>query len=322
MKDFIIGVDIGGTTIKVGLVNLKGEIIHKWEMKTNTDNFGSSIVDELSASLQSELLNRKVTDNIIGVGVGVPGFIDGNTGIVYEAVNIGWKHLELSKLLSEKIGYPVFIENDANTAVLGENWLGAGNNAKNVIAITLGTGVGSGIIANGQIISGEWGAAGEIGHMIIQPNGYKCNCGRKGCLETIASATGIVREANKYIVNKPNSELANYYYQKEAISAEDIFYLATKGDVDCLEIIKQMTDVLGLAIANIAVILNPTKVIIGGGVSKAGELLRQPIEKAFINYALPRVSENCQIEIAQLGNDAGIIGAALLVKQKLKQFAF
>ncbi|WP_106497146.1 ROK family glucokinase [Lentibacillus sp. Marseille-P4043] len=316
MNDLIIGIDIGGTTSKIGLLDLQGAIVCKWEIPTSTANNGDSIVQDIWQSI-SDTLSTSQIKAVIGIGIGAPGFIDGATGLVYEAVNIGWKDFQLAAYFSSIVNLPVFVENDANIAVLGENWKGAGNQSENLIALTLGTGVGGGIIANGTILNGVNGTAGEIGHITVNPEGYPCNCGKKGCLETIASATGIVRQAMERIKQEPTSHLASFYQQSGVVTAKDIFDLAHNGDPDCKAIVERTGDVLGFAIANLATVINPSTLLIGGGVSKAGDQLLSSINSAFTKYALPRVSEVCKLKIAQLGNDAGIIGAAFLVKEKL-----
>ncbi|OZU89970.1 glucokinase [Virgibacillus indicus] len=323
MNKRIIGIDVGGTTVKIGLLSYKGKILEKWEIPTNIDHHGVSISDDIWNSISDKLKQLNIgVESIMGIGVGAPGFFDGDTGFIFEAVNIGWKNYGLADDLKSKSGLPVFAENDANIAVLGENWLGAGNNAKNMIAITLGTGVGGGIIANGEILNGENGMAGEIGHTTIDPNGYDCNCGRKGCLETIVSATGIVRQAMETIDKDKSSMLASHYEKKGSITAKDVFEFAEAGDPASKAIVKNTADIIGLFIANMGVVVNPEKVLIGGGVSKAGDQLLSQIQSAFEKYALPRVSEVCQLEIAELGNDAGIIGGAFLVKQRLENIKF
>ncbi|MEC5422255.1 ROK family glucokinase [Virgibacillus sp. C22-A2] len=323
MNKNIIGIDIGGTTVKIGMITNNGEIIDKWEIPTNTTNSGKSIIGDVWTSIERKLAvtNMKKT-TILGIGIGAPGFIDGESGFVYEAVNIGWKEYNLAVELTGRSNLPVFLENDANIAALGENWKGAGNQARNLFAITLGTGVGGGIIANGEILNGDNGMAGEIGHITLDPNGLPCNCGRRGCLETVASATGIVRQAMDAIEHGASNSLLNHYRDNGRVSAEDIFKLAGNGDSTCKKIIKNTANALGLIIANMGTIINPSKVLIGGGVSKAGEQLRLEIEHAFQDYALPRVKSICEIKIAKLGNDAGIIGGAYLVKQKTQDVKF
>ncbi|WP_174613803.1 ROK family glucokinase [Virgibacillus ihumii] len=318
MSKTFIGIDVGGTTVKIGIIDEIGNILDKWEIPTNTDNHGESILSDIWNSVS----NKLSLENVAGIGIGVPGFIDQETGDVYEAVNIGWKQVELAKNLKEMSGVPVFVENDANAAVLGENWKGAGGQVKNLIAVTVGTGIGGGIIANGSILNGVSGTAGEIGHITMERDGSPCNCGRRGCLETISSATGIVRQAKEKIKENQNSMLAKFYAEQGNITAKDIFQLADSGDTLSKNIIEHAADVLGLAIANLTVTINPSRILIGGGVSKAGEDFVNLIDAAFNKYTLAKAGEVCEVKLAQLGNDAGIIGAAFLVKQRLEKVTF
>ena len=323
MEKVILGIDIGGTSVKIGFVKENGSISHKWEIPTNTSNQGASIAHDVWSSIEEKLTTLKIEKSVLkGIGIGAPGFINEESGVVYKAVNIGWENFELAGDFNKLSNLPVYVANDANVAALGENWIGAGNQASNLIAVTLGTGVGGGIIANGSVISGENGTAGEIGHITVDPNGYLCNCGRKGCLETITSATGMVRQATDLIKENPESDLADYYRKSGSITTKDIFDLAKKGDVLCDQIINHTADVLGLVIANTATVINPSKILIGGGVSQAGDQFIRLIEKYFQKYALPRLSEICEVKVAELGNDAGIIGAAFLVKKSLDNIKF
>lgn len=316
MKNIIIGIDIGGTSIKLGLISAEGEIIHKWSIETRTINNGKHIIDDIWQTITDTLgvfhLNEA---DLLGIGAGIPGFIDSKSGIVYEAINIGWKDLHFKEQFEKRTDVPVIIENDANAAALGENWKGAGSQAKHLIAVTLGTGVGGGIITNGAILSGQNGMAGELGHILVEEGGALCNCGKQGCLETIASATGIVRQAVEKIADYPDSLIALQYKKAGHITAEDIFQLAAEGDALANWIIARTGDMLGGVFANLGAVLNPEKILIGGGVSKAGPAFISKIKDSFEKKALPRVAEACQIERAQLENDAGIIGAAYLVKQ-------
>ncbi|AIF43427.1 ROK family glucokinase [Virgibacillus sp. SK37] len=323
MNKYILGVDIGGTSVKIGIITDEGDVQHKWEIPTVKANGGDSILTDIWKSIEDKLQEVHINKGtVIGIGVGAPGFIDGDSGLIHEAVNIGWKNYHLTEILNKKSGLPVYLENDANIAVLGENWKGAGDQATNLLAITLGTGVGGGIIANGKIINGENGMAGEIGHITVDTNGYQCNCGRVGCLETVASATGIVRQAMEIITCDKESRMAQHYMKTGIITAKDIFTFAEEGDSVAFEIVKHTADVLGLLISNLGTIINPSKVLIGGGVSKAGDTLINEIKTSFEKYALKRVSDICEIKAAKLGNDAGIIGAAFLVKQRLENITF
>jgi len=314
MSELLTGVDIGGTTVKIGFITKSGEIIEKWEIPTDLSNDGAHIISDIWASIETKLQTPSFKDSSIkGIGVGAPGFVDAHAGIIAEAVNIGWKDIHLAEELEKLANVPVYAENDANIAVLGENWVGAGNQSRNLIAITLGTGVGGGIIANGSILNGANGMAGEIGHIEVLENGHLCNCGKKGCLETIASATGIVRQGMEKIQTNPESQLAKLFQSEGRITTQHIFELAKQGDQASKEIIDYTSDVLGKAMANMSMVINPSNILIGGGVSNAGDYLIDAVTNAFRKHALPRISEVCTIKVCQLGNDAGIIGGAYLV---------
>ncbi|QDP40605.1 ROK family glucokinase [Radiobacillus deserti] len=317
--EYLVGIDIGGTTVKMAIFEKEGTIIEKWEIPTNKDNQGISIPNDIWTSIKNKLQSNSVSvSSVLGMGVGAPGFIDSDIGNIYEAVNIGWKkNFDLGNQLHLASELPVFVDNDANLAALGENWKGAGNLAENLIAITIGTGVGGGIITNGQVVNGSNGTAGEIGHIMVEQHGAPCNCGRNGCLETVTSATGMVRQAKEGLTSQPTSVLKEMLEKNGDLTTKDLFDAAKDGDALSISIIERVSDVLGLAIANVATIVNPSKIVIGGGVSKAGDDLLIPLRKAFDAYCLPRISEACEFRIAQLGNDAGVYGAAYLVKQKL-----
>ncbi|HEY4602639.1 MAG TPA: ROK family glucokinase [Cerasibacillus sp.] len=313
MTKIHIGIDIGGTSIKIGFIDQVGQIIHKWEIPTRKEESGIHIVQDIRDSIVEKQIALSIDDNqFVGIGVGAPGFIDHKRGTVH-AVNIGWTDYQLKQCVQEKFNLPVWIENDANMAVLGENWRGAGNGEENVMLITLGTGVGGGVIANGELLRGESGAASEIGHVTVERNGVTCNCGREGCLETIASATGMVRQAKETIDKHPQSHMAQFYRKNKAISVKDLFSLAEQGEQLSQQIIDNTTNVLATAIQNMATLINPSRILIGGGVSNAGEALLKPLRDKFIAKALPRISKPCELKSAELGNDAGIIGAAYVV---------
>lgn len=319
MNKVLIGVDIGGTTVKIGVMSQEGQIVKKWEIDTNKTNGAEQIPDDVWQSIEQNLVDLNIKqDNVIGIGVGAPGFVDATTGDVAEAVNLGWKDFKLGEKMELLSKLPVYVDNDANIAALGENWKGSGQQVDNLIAVTLGTGVGGGIIANNQIISGANGTAGEIGHVTVTQNGVACNCGRSGCLETIASATGIARLAEEKVNAGVNTQLTARYLENKKLEAKDVFDAAKSGDQVAMEVIDYVVDVLGLAIANIATVINPSKIVIGGGVSKAGDLLLAPLKAAFSKYALPRIDQGSTFVVAKLGNDAGIIGGAYLVKQNQK----
>ncbi len=320
-KKWYVGVDIGGTTIKIAFMNTYGQILTKWEIPTNTSNEGKCIPTDISRAIDHKIAElNEVKQKLAGIGVGAPGFINLETGFIHKAVNIGWVDFPLKDLLELEMDLPVVIDNDANLAALGEMWRGAGKGATNLLAITLGTGVGGGIVANGNIIHGVNGMAGEIGHLTsIVKGGAPCNCGKTGCLETIASATGIARIATKAVTVQPEGKLRAIFQQKGRLTAKDVFDAAKQKDELALQVVDEISFHLGLAIANLANALNPEKIVIGGGVSKAGVVLIDHIYKHFQVYALPRVAEATQIVLATLGNDAGVCGAVWLIKQKLNR---
>ncbi|GGF07973.1 glucokinase [Halobacillus andaensis] len=315
-EKYCIGADIGGTTIKLAVISTEGEIIKKWEIHTDTSDRGKNITSDINIAINDALDELHLhKSSILGIGAGAPGFVDTDTGYINEAINIGWKDFDFGIELKELTGLPVWVDNDANLAALGENWLGAGRGVENLIAVTLGTGVGGGIIANGEVLNGANGTAAEIGHMTMKKSGgAPCNCGRTGCLETETSATAIVRKAKETVNQYPASTLS----ELEAMTARDVFEAADKGDPAAKEVLEDVIDTLGLALSNLTVTINPNKIVLGGGVSKAGEQLLKPLKQAYISYALPRAAEACKFELAELGNDAGVIGGASLVKQYYK----
>lgn len=321
-EKWIVGVDLGGTTTKLAFINTYGEIAHKWEIPTDKTDNGKNIIINIAKSIDQKLLELDVEKSkLIGIGMGAPGPVDTKTGVIYNAVNLGWNnYFPLRDRLEVETSLQAVIDNDANCAALGEMWKGAGNGAKDLVCVTLGTGVGGGVIANGRIVQGVSGAAGEIGHITSVPvNGASCNCGKTGCLETIASATGIVRLAlNKLEAHSLSGELVDIYRQEGTVSAKNVFDCSRNGDQIAKEVINEVAFYLGLALANIANTLNPEKIVLGGGVSKAGEVLLNPIKQSFEKYSFSRVKESTDIAIATLGNDAGVIGAAWLIKNKMQ----
>ncbi|MCR2820392.1 ROK family glucokinase [Lederbergia panacisoli] len=315
-EKWLLGIDIGGTSVKLAFLSEEGDIIHKWEIPTNIANNGSSIISDIGKSVHQKLAELNVPhEKLKAAGVGAPGPIDQEKGVMFEAVNLGWPdNYQLRNLMQEAVGVPVAIENDANSAALGEMWKGAGKGAKDLIAITLGTGVGGGVIVNGDIVHGAKGAAGEVGHITAVPEGgYMCNCGKTGCLETVASATGIVRTAKALLAEYEGDTKLN---KNGDFTAKDIFDAAQADDELALITVDSLANHLGLALANIGSTFNPEKIVIGGGVSKAGDFLIGKIGQYFKKYAFKPVGESTDIVLAQLGNDAGIAGAAWLAANK------
>ena len=307
MEKYVFGVDIGGTTVKIGLFFVDGELLDKWEITTRTDDGGAYILSDIAASIENKMTEKGLSkDEVKGVGMGVPGPVK-EDGTVIKCVNLGWGVFNAAEELSGLIGLPVKVGNDANMAALGEYWQGGGKDYNTVVMVTLGTGVGGGIIINGKMLAGVNGAGGEIGHMTIDlEENDVCNCGKKGCLEQYASATGIVRLANRALQtsDKP-SKLREVKY----ISAKEIFDAAKNGDNLALDLVEEHGRRLGLALSNVAEVIDPEVFVIGGGVSRAGEILINATKKYYQQYAF-HACKNTKFELATLGNDAGMYGGA------------
>jgi glucokinase len=321
-KKWLVGVDLGGTTIKMAFINHYGEIIHKWEIPTDISEQGKNIPTDIAKAIDRKLAEVGQTKSkLAAIGIGAPGPVNTENGSIYVAVNLGWHDFPLQDRLEMETSLPVVVDNDANIAAIGEMWKGAGEGAKDLLCVTLGTGVGGGVIANGEIVHGVNGAAGEIGHVTSVPEGgAPCNCGKTGCLETVASATGVVRLAMTALeTTKTPSVLREAYQKNEAITAKMIFDAAKEKDELALTVVNELAFHLGLALANLANGLNPEKIVIGGGVSKAGDTLLTPLKEQFRRFAFPRVAEGAELTIATLGNDAGVIGGAWLAKEKISQ---
>lgn len=312
----LIGVDLGGTTVKLAILTQDGEIQQRWSIETNILDEGSHIVPDIVDSINEHLnLYKMKPADFLGIGMGSPGSVDIEAGTVVGAFNLNWKNKQYVKRDIEKgTGIPFKIDNDANCAALGERWKGAGDNASDVTFVPLGTGVGGGIIANGSLLHGAAGSAGEIGHVVVQPGGYLCTCGNHGCLETVASATGIVRVARDMAEEfAGDSTLKASLDAGDDISSKMVFDLAKQGDKLAVAVADRVCYYLGFAMANLANTLNPTYIIIGGGVSAAGDFLLTRVQKYFEQNTFPNVRQSTKIRLATLGNAAGVIGAARLV---------
>lgn len=317
MDKKLLGIDLGGTTVKFAILTQEGDIQQKWSIDTNILDEGQHIVPDIIESINHHLaLYNMKPEQFIGIGMGTPGSVNIVEGTVIGAYNLNWKTLQPVKEMIEKgTGIPFFIDNDANVAALGERWKGAGENDPDVVFVTLGTGVGGGIVMNGQLLHGAAGCAGEIGHITVDPEGFECTCGKRGCLETVASATGVVRVARQLAEEYAGgSELKARLDNGEDITSKDVFELAAANDDLALRVVDKVTFYLGLACGNIGNTLNPSAIIIGGGVSAAGEFLRSRVEKYFQQFTFPQVRNSTKIKLAELGNEAGVIGAASLAQ--------
>ena len=321
-KKWIVGVDLGGTTTKLAFVTDGGEIVTKWEIPTDNTNEGKNITINIAKAIEEKLTELSQTkDNLIGIGMGAPGPVNYEKGIVLNVVNLGWpNNYPLKESLETATSLPAAIENDANCAALGEMWMGAGEGAKDLVCVTLGTGVGGGVITGGKVVQGINGAAGEIGHITAIPSGGgQCNCGKTGCLETVASATGIVRLAHMELAKGLDSELSAKLAENDTITAKEVFDAARNNDGVAQKVLDEVSFHLGFVLASIANTLNPEKIVLGGGVSKAGAILLNPVKSNFEKFAFSAVRDSTELALATLGNDAGVLGAAWLIKNKLNQ---
>lgn len=309
MKKYVFGVDLGGTTVKMGLFNVDGEVLDKWEIKTRTENGGEAILPDIAASALAKLEEKGITkDEVAGIGIGIPGPIN-DEGVVPHTANLGWGYKEVTKELEELTGLSCKGGNDANVAALGEAWKGGAAGYNNVVMVTLGTGVGGGIIIGGKIVTGTNGAGGEIGHLHVDDNipGH-CGCGNKGCLEQVASATGITNLANQALAASDKPSLL----REGEVSAKAVFDAVKADDELAKEVAERFGKYLGTALANITAVVDPQAIVIGGGVSKAGPVLLEYVEKYYQQYCF-KSCKNVKFALATLGNDAGIFGSAKLV---------
>lgn len=310
MKKYAFGVDIGGTTCKIGFFETAGVLIDKWEIHTDTQNGGENILPDVAQAIDNKLAQEGIRKSEVeGVGVGVPGPVTSD-GVVNRCVNLGWGIVNVAEKLGALTGLEVRVGNDANVAALGEMWQGGAKGSKDVIVVTLGTGVGGGVIVDGKIVAGANGAGGEIGHITVNHDEIEaCNCGQYGCLEQYTSATGIVRLAKRKLAKSTEETTLRKY---EPLTAKDIFDEAKAGDEIALGLVDEVGEILGAALSNMACVVNPEIIVIGGGVSKAGAILIDTIQKHYIETSF-HACRDAKFALAQLGNDAGMYGCVQLL---------
>lgn len=306
---YIFAVDLGGTTVKMGLFNESGEVLEKWEIVTVKDNNGAKILPDIAESIKKKAAEKNLSkEDVLGVGIGVPGPVD-SKGNIFSAANLGWGNFNVSDTLSELTGYTVKTGNDANVAALGEMWMGGGKGYNSIVMVTLGTGVGGGVIVDGKIVAGAKGAGGEIGHILIDETETEtCGCGKKGCLEQYASATGVVRLANRRLAKDDKASVL----RTKDVDCKAVWDAVKDGDEVAIEIADEFGRILGKGLGLIACVVNPEAFVIGGGVSKAGNIILDYVIDNFKNTTF-RGCKDTDFRLATLGNDAGIYGAAKLV---------
>ena len=312
MKPYAFGVDIGGTTVKIGLFTTQGELLEKWEIPTRTENSGENVLPDIARSITTHLGLKDISaDQVEGIGVGVPGPV-GQDFTVYKCVNLGWGVFNVKERMNELLpDIPnVAAGNDANVAALGELWMGGGKGHKSAVMFTLGTGVGGGVVMDDQIVAGTNGGAGEVGHMTVNPEEtVQCSCGKYGCLEQYASANGIVRLGKVMLAQ---SDKPSKLREMEKFSSKDICDLAREGEEMALNIVDKCGEYLGRAMSYVSCTIDPEIYVIGGGMSRAGAIVTNSILKYYQKYAF-HVSTGTGIAVAKLGNDAGMYGCVKMI---------
>lgn len=314
MKKYAVGFDLGGTTCKVGFFETSGKLLEKWEVPTDKRDNGSHIIPNLAENIKSYLGGKKISiDEVEGAGIGVPGAVTPD-GYVNKCVNLGWTDKRaVGDQMTELCGFPVKVGNDANVAAMGEYFMGAGKGSQSMVMVTLGTGIGGGIVIENRLLVGFTGAGGEIGHIHVDDDETEeCGCGNKGCIEQYASATGIVRMAHRMLLSE---SIDSPLRHMEHISAKDVFDQAKEGDTLANKIADEVCDRLGRMMAIVANVINPEVFLLGGGVSKAGSILIEKLRPSFRENAF-HACKDTRIMLATLGNDAGIYGGVGLVLSK------
>ncbi len=307
---YIFGIDVGGTTIKMGLFDREGNLLDKWQIPTNTTQKGTHILPEIARSLQKKQKEHHIsTEDILGAGVGVPGPVTAD-GVVNHCINLGWKKVSVVEELENLTGFSVEAANDANAAALGEIWQGSGKGFNSALLVTIGTGIGGGLVLNGKIHTGATGSGGEIGHICINPTEtLPCTCGNYGCMEQYTSATGILRMAKQRLTE---TNAPSVLRQKNPLTAKDVLDGAKVGDELSVGVIDTMAEIMGRTLAICCAVVDVELMILGGGVSKAGTFLLEQVQKYFKKYAF-HTQKDVKFRLAVLGNDAGIYGAARLM---------
>jgi glucokinase len=309
MKKYCFGIDIGGTTVKCGLFTVQGEVLDKWEIPTRTEDNGDHILADVAETVLQKLQEKGIDkESVAGVGIGIPGPVNDN-GEVSRAVNLHWGYKNIKKELGDMTGLEVEAGNDANVAALGELWQGGGRGYRSLLMVTLGTGVGGGVIINEKIVAGAHGAAGEIGHAHVEDNmTERCNCGNYGCLEQYTSATGIVRLAKEALAGSDQPSLL----REGEVTSKAVFDAVKQGDALAIQIAERFGKYLGTALSTYVCVFDPEIIVIGGGVSKAGPVLLEYVVPNYQKHAFPSCHDT-KFALATLGNDAGIYGAAKMV---------
>ena len=315
MAQYVVGVDFGGTHLRAALVNENGEIIERVKRKTMGHLGQDAVFDRIAQAVRDVADKMKEGDSLEGVGVIAPGPLDPFRGLVFYAPNLKWQNVPLTDELHQRLGCPVWAGNDANLAALAEHRYGAGKGLKNMIYMTVSTGIGGGVIINDEMLLGTNGQAAEVGHMQIMPEGPLCGCGNRGCVESVASGTNMARIAKERLQHGVESSLQEH---EGEITAKEVVQAAANGDQMALELLQQAGSYIGMAVANLVHLFNPQRFIFGGGVSNAGDLLFDPIRRAAKRRTMPNYHGTFDIVAAELGDNVGLLGAAALAFSKAK----
>lgn len=313
MNKVIIGVDLGGTNVKTAMVSWDKQVLAKDSRPTNAEGGPDAVMDAIESSVR-DLLNQSDlrSEDVMAVGIGAPGPMDWRSGVVFSPPNLpGWKDVPLGEMMEKRLGVPCFVENDANVACYGEFWLGAGQGTENMALLTLGTGVGGGVVVFGMLLRGEDGTAAELGHIKVQRDGRRCGCGSLGCLETYASVTGMVRTAVEGLSEGRESILQEQCRDSYGgITGKMIGEAAAQGDEFALWVVEETATWIGLGISSIINYQNPEKVVLCGGMIAAGDILMDPIRRVAVENSFSVPAKRCEIVFAGLGADSGVLGAA------------
>lgn len=311
MSDYAVGIDLGGTNIKGGLIRRDGEVLSRKSIKTEAEGGAAHVIRRI-ASLVNDLVSESGVrkSGVVGVGVGSPGPLDTKAGIVHRSGNLRWKNVRLSEMLGPQVGLPVFLENDANAAAFGEAWVGAARNSQCTVLLTLGTGVGGGIVMRGELWRGVADTAAELGHMTIKFDGRPCNCGNRGCVEAYASATAVAARMREAVETGRDSSLRGAILAGEDVDSERIHGAAVAGDALAREIIEETGRFLGVAVASLVNIFNPDYIVLHGGMVNAGDMLLGPLREEMSGRCFEVSQGPLRIVPSTLRGDAGIIGAA------------
>lgn len=311
MENYIYGIDLGGTTVKMGLFDGEGNMLDKWEIVTRKEEEGKYILPDIAASIQKKNEERGIAkDEILGIGMGVPGPVN-EDGVVLKCANLGWGIFSVAEELQKLTGVEkIKVGNDANVAALGEQWKGGGRGFDSIVMVTLGTGVGGGVVLNGKILTGSNGAAGEIGHLTVNIHEKNvCGCGKRGCLEQYSSATAIMRDARERVANTDTPSLLRDYPE---ITGREIFDAYQAGDDMAEDVVNSFAEYLGLGLSHVAHVLDPDAFVLGGGVSKNGPVVADVVKEKYEKNVMFALKDK-EFRLAELGNDAGMYGSVRMV---------